>query len=272
MLPCGIMGNHGKEYVERWYNYGNQVWRCTYTIPHNAEERKRREGEVLPEERAKQNIRRSVRTVEEIAICNPWKWWVTFTFDGAKVDRFDIASLKKIIAQWLRDERKKNPNLKYLIVPEQHKRGGWHMHGLLMGLPEEALRSDWKVEFKTLPRYIREGVAKGSDIRWWPKALKKFGYNTIEPVRSRIGCARYMAKYMSKAMEGNAIQEGKALFIASQGLERAKEIKMEELPEDVIITSGYRWETGAAYWLERFRPGIKMGELVDTSVRTVQIP
>jgi len=248
------------------------LWRCTYTPQRSFIDRVVKRSDTPPDNRLLNNVRRSIRTVEELAICNPWEWWVTLTLDKKKMDRHDIAAYKKALAQWLRDMRKKSPKLKYIFIPEQHKDGAWHMHGLIMGLEPERLRNDWKEKFDKLPRYVYDGLKEGKELYWWPEYLKKFGYCTIEPIRSRVACAKYCAKYMQKAIEGNAIQGGKALFIASQGLQRAEEVKREEVPKDVVISSGYMWESGATYWLEKMTPETRIGKLVDYSDRRTNIP
>lgn len=271
MKKCGKNG-WSTSYGERWYNYADLLWRCTFTPARGYVERKAHRRDIPPDERLKNNVRRSIRTVEELAICNPWEWWVTLTLDQEKMDRHDIAAYKAELARWLRNQRRQSPNLKYLFIPEQHKDGAWHMHGLVMGLEPERLRSDWANAFAKLPDYVFRTLKKERELYWWPEYLKKFGYCTMEPIRSKVACAKYCVKYMQKAIDGNAIQGGKALFIASQGLERAQEVKPENVPKDVVMTSGYLWEAGAAYWYEKWRPDIQIGKLVDYSVKTVQIP
>ena len=271
MKTCGKNG-WSASYCERWYSYADMLWRCSFTPERSYIDRVVHRREVPPDERLKSNVRRSIRTVEELAICNPWEWWVTLTLDKAKIDRYDIANFKKQLAQWLRDMRKKSPELKYLFVPEQHKKGGWHMHGLIMGLEPDRLRKDWTSGFDKLPDYVFDALKAERELYWWPDYLKRFGYCTVEPIRSRVACAKYCAKYMQKAVSGNAIQGGKSLYIASQGLQRAEEVRREDVPKDAVITSGYLWESGAAYWLERLTPETRTGKLVDYSEKTIHIP
>lgn len=258
--------------MERWYSYGGEIWRRTFTPERKSFERVKSGREVPLEERLYQNVRRAVKTVEEIALCNPWEWWVTFTLDKTKIDRYDVEEIKKTFTRWLRDQKRNYPELRFLLVPEMHRNGAWHMHGFLMGLPREVLQDDWKKAFKRLPVYIREEIKKGNEIYWWDKAFKKFGYCTIEPIRSKLQCAKYCAKYMSKVLYSSKIPSGKSLFLASQGLNRAERVEPENVPKDVVMTSGYLWDAGAAYWYERWKPSLCMGKLVDYSVRTVQIP
>lgn len=77
-------------------------------------------------ERNQINIDRSVRRtrtfITDIAICNSWDLWVTFTFDKLKVDRYNVQRCKSKMSLWLHRQKMHSPNMQYLIVPEFHKR------------------------------------------------------------------------------------------------------------------------------------------------------
>ena len=77
----------------------------------------------------------------ELAYCNPWNWFFTGTLDPNKFSRDDLERFHSALTQWLRDYNKKHSlSIKYLLIPEKHQDGSsWHMHGFLMGLPEEHL-------------------------------------------------------------------------------------------------------------------------------------
>ena len=240
------------------YNYAGKKYKIVYTYPHT---RKCADKPPKPHEptmaRTRCNVRRAIRTVQELALCNEWKWWVTLTFSKENIDRTDIAAIKQNIARWLRNERRNHHggNLSYLLIPEQHRKGGWHMHGLINGgLMDDDLSSDWS-KFDKLPKYIRDNLSNGCNIPgqpptllWWPRYVKKWGWCTVERVRSVEACAAYCTKYMTKQMNSNAISGGKALYIASQGLNRAERIDIDDMPEKCLLQSGYIWNVGAAWW------------------------
>ena len=71
---------------------------------------------------AKRSLRRTKTNVEDIVLCNKFDLWCTFTFDKRRVDRYDANRCKSIIRMWLHNQRSHSPNLKYLIVPEFHKK------------------------------------------------------------------------------------------------------------------------------------------------------
>lgn len=79
---------------------------------------------------------RTKNSIYDIARCNDWEWFMTFTFAPDKVkDRYDYAELSRVMAQWLNNVRKRKcPDMVYLVVPEQHKDGAWHFHGLFRNI------------------------------------------------------------------------------------------------------------------------------------------
>ena len=86
------------------------------------------------EENKRRSVSRSKQTIYELARNGVWDWFVTLTFDGSKVDRYNYAEVTKKLSTWLNNLRKKSPDLQYLFVPEQHKDGAYHFHGLVSNL------------------------------------------------------------------------------------------------------------------------------------------
>lgn len=53
---------------------------------------------------------------------NVWQWFVTLTFNAEKVNRYDYEECSKKLRQWLNNMKKKYASdMKYLMVPEEHK-------------------------------------------------------------------------------------------------------------------------------------------------------
>lgn len=78
-------------------------------------------------ERAKRRARSAVR---DLALSNPFRYFVTFTLDAACVDRYDSAAILRKLNVWL-DNRVRRNGLLYVLVPELHKDGAVHFHGLI---------------------------------------------------------------------------------------------------------------------------------------------
>lgn len=86
------------------------------------------------------NISRAKNTILGYGKCNEWDYFVTFTLDPYKYNRFNLDAWRKDFAQYIRNMRRKTGyEIKYLLIPERHQDGAWHMHGLIAGLPWDSL-------------------------------------------------------------------------------------------------------------------------------------
>lgn len=163
------------------------------------------------------SISRAKRVVLELGLCNTWSYFCTFTVSGAKYDRGDLRAWAEKFTQWLRDQRKKfGLPFHYVLVPEQHADGSWHMHGFFDDSPT-------LVSFDELWR-------AGADVPWklvkggfynWPAYQKKFGFCSFGKLRSPVGAAFYITKYIGKALAESCIPVNAKLYYNSQGLNRA---------------------------------------------------
>lgn len=157
-------------------------------------------------------------------MCNDWQWFGTFTLDKKKYNRYDLEKFRKDFSQFIRNYNKKNnTDIKYLLIPETHRDGAWHMHGFLIGLPKEHLRL-FQLNEK-LPMYIRDKLLSGVCVYDWISYRNKFGYTDIEPIRNHEACAKYVTKYISKSLATDISDVGAHLYYCSHGLRTAQEIK-----------------------------------------------
>lgn len=166
------------------------------------------------------NISRAKNRVFELALCNPWNIFLTFTLDPKKYNRNDLGQFRKDLSQFVRDYNKKyGLAIKYLLIPEEHKKGGWHMHGFLMGLPDEHLRLFTLSE--KLPKYIREKLKSGQAVYEWEPYRKKFGFCDLEVVKDQFAVSAYVTKYITKDLDRTVRESGAHLYYCSQGLSRS---------------------------------------------------
>jgi hypothetical protein len=145
-------------------------------------------------------------------------------------------------AQWVRDYRKRHAvDLKYLVVPEQHKDGAWHMHGFLMGLPLSHLMA-FGAEHPGAHK-LMDLVCKGAELYDWLPYRAKFGFCDLEPIRDRQRVSSYVTKYITKDLSKCVKESGKHLFRASLGLKGR-----------VLVKQGYwRGEDVAHYFRNGFQ-------------------
>ena len=74
------------------------------------------------------SMRRARAQVRDLALANPFRWFVTLTLDPARVDRHDMAAITRKLNAWL-DNQVRRHGLAYVLVPERHKDGAIHFHG-----------------------------------------------------------------------------------------------------------------------------------------------
>ena len=198
-------------------------------------------------EKLENNIVRARSMVREYGFCNPWDYFVTLTLRPDDHDRYDLKAFNKVLSQWLRDLRKRSgAELKFILVPEQHKNGAWHMHGLLYGIPEGQLvpfQPDQK-----LPAYIQNKLRIGQPIYNWPAYAAKFGFVTVEPLRDKDKAVSYITKYITKELARTVSTLGAHLYYASHGLQKATELKRGRLQAPIPID--YQNEHCAVSWFD----------------------
>lgn len=171
------------------------------------------------------SLSRSKSVVLQLALCNEWDFFGTFTLSPASgFDRFDLNAWKKSFTQWLRDQRKKGCDCAYVLVPERHEDGSWHAHGLLRGLRACDLvtfRDEDAAGYRS-PSGKRLPVdLVNSSYFDWPAYRDKFGYCSLGIIKSHVGSAFYVTKYITKDSSRNVSDVGSHLYYASRGLNMA---------------------------------------------------
>ena len=171
-------------------------------------ETKRGEKGKVNENKLDENIIRTRSRVFELAYCNPWELFITLTLDPDLYDRYNLKKWHKHLTHWIRDyNRKHGLKVKYLLIPEQHKDGAWHIHGFLMGLPADHLETN------------KNGYLD------WSAYREKFGYCSIDKIRNHEAVAKYITKYISKGMSDCVKELNAHMYYCSRELQRATVIK-----------------------------------------------
>lgn len=180
---------------------------------------------VHHDEKLDNSLVRSRSTVRELALCNSWEHFVTLTLSPDKYDRYHLPQYRKDLSQFIRNyNRLHDCSIKYLLIPEQHKDGAWHMHGLFMGLPSEALCTNCH-------GYLD-----------WQGYSDRFGFCSLDPVRSLERVSTYISKYISKDLAVRKKELGAHLYYASQKLNRAELIFEGSLRNAIQLTEDGAWD------------------------------
>lgn len=174
-----------------------------------------REEEKSSDEKFSSALSRAKSVIFELAMCNDWQFFFTGTLSPDSHDRGDLFSFRNQFAQFVRDLRKKSgyEQLAYVLIPERHKDGAWHMHGLLAGLPDQALSY-------FVPGIHPQSLVDGG-YRNWDDYSKKFGYCSLGRIRDRDAVSAYLVKYISKDMQSSVTAVGGHTYYCSRGLNRS---------------------------------------------------
>ncbi len=189
--------------------------RPLYTAP--------RDKKVIKEESAAEprkwasSVSRARRVILELALCNHWEYFCTFTLDKQKYDRFNLEKFYNDFSQFIRDQRKKTGcAYKYVFIPEMHEDGAWHIHGFMSGIPGLVSFKDLFDRGIPVPLYlVHNGYYE------WSAYSAKFGFCSFGAIRNPISCGFYVTKYVGKGLEENQVP-GRHLYRASLGLNRAQ--------------------------------------------------
>ena len=151
-------------------------------------------------------FKRSKNMIYKLACNNkPWDYFVTFTFNSEKVDRYNFSEVSKKLSKWLNHIKSRTcPDFAYIIVPEKHKDGAWHFHGL----------------FKNCDNlnFIDSGIKDEQGRTIYNISNYKFGFTTATKLSDIDKAVSYILKYISKDLFGDNLK-GKKRYWRSKNLE-----------------------------------------------------
>ena len=171
-----------------------------------------------------ESISRTKRNVKELALCNEFDYFITLTLNKDKQDRYNLEEYSKQLSQWIRNLRNRSyqSDIQYLLIPEEHKDGAWHIHGLIKGIPREQLKL-FTVD-DDIPQRMKALIKNGRILYNWLDYFDRFGFNSLEVIEDERKISSYITKYIGKCITTE--REGqKKLYYSSRNLKRRELIK-----------------------------------------------
>lgn len=181
----------------------------------NSSGKKAETSDEAQEERTRRQIYAIRRRIKGYAFSNNFRWFVTLTFNPEKVNSSDYETAKTVLLKWCRKMRDgirkidKDKQFDYLIIPELHKSGAVHFHGLLGDIPAHFVKA---VNPKTGEPLIRHDRQVYNLTDW------KYGFSDCEEIESRERAASYITKYVTSALLTDKKMYNKKRYFNSQGL------------------------------------------------------
>lgn len=166
------------------------------------------------------SVKRAKERIFDIAMCNDFDYFITWTLDAEKINRYDASEVSKKLKKFLNNKVSRN-NARYLVIPEHHKDGAIHMHGLLSG------------DFEMVDGGHR--LLDGRVIYNMPQWT--LGFSTaIELDDQKDRVSRYITKYVTKDFKKIF---GSFYYAGGHGLVRKPETQIYDTDYDMLEQKEY---------------------------------
>lgn len=154
---------------------------------------------------------RCINKIYDIARSNMWEWFFTLTFNPEKVNSYDYTDTSKKLSLWLNNMRKKCPDMIYVVVPELHKSGRWHFHGLFSNVDG--------LEF------VESGKCTDKGQMIYNVGNYKLGFSTAIRCDGSPKVVSYLCKYITKEL--CEVTHGKKRYWASRNVNLPEVIEFD---------------------------------------------
>ena len=192
------------------------------------------------------SVQRAKQSIFDIVYQNDWKYFLTITFSGKDFDRSDPREVFKPLKRWF-DNAVQRKGLRYVLVPEFHKKGGIHCHALINDCDFKFVDSgtrlvkghDKPLKIDTIKRlHICDKL--GCDISDLPVVYNvsdwRYGFSTaIQTYGQMSNLAFYVTKYITKDVKKIF---GKFFWSSKNIVRKTKEIYCNsDFKDDLPIVS-----------------------------------
>ena len=157
------------------------------------------------EEIEEKSISRTKRNLRELALCNNWEFFATWTVSSEHADRFSLSSCQQLMHKVLKAYKRINKDFKFLFITEKHKNGAFHFHGFVKGLGNDIYTND--------NGYL--------SVKFFDN---KIGFFSLSKIKDYNKCCNYISKYITKDCIKN---EHNQIYFCSRGLNKC-------VPEELV--------------------------------------
>lgn len=152
------------------------------------------------------SLNRTKQKIYDYALANDWTdgYFFTLTFNPELVDSFNYDECYKRVYQFLKNVKSNDSDFKYIFVPEFHKSGRIHFHGLGVNCDSLKLVDSGK-------------TVNGKKIYNINLRSYKYGFTTVSKIEDTNKVSAYITKYITKELIDGT--KGKHRYLFSRNLD-----------------------------------------------------
>lgn len=214
--------------------YGEMRTRLSPIVPDIESTRKKSKEEL--ERRAMQQAYRIKQKIRYYILSNSFNLFFTLTFDDSKVDATNYQEARKAVVAWLKYQRERYGRFGYIFIPELHKSGRIHFHGVTQGFEPRLSEA----RHPKSNRLIKRNGKQIYNTDNWQR-----GFSTVSEITDEQKTASYVTKYLTKELMQVPTAFNQPRYLISRGLNKA-EIEYRVMDENE---------------LESFKPSLVSGEI-----------
>lgn len=141
-----------------------------------------------------------------------FEYFITLTFSDKEIgEKYSHENCIKLLSKWINNQKHQNPKMSYILVPEFHKSGRLHFHGLVGNVP------NWKFSKGINAKTGKPIRINGCYI--YNLDNYKLGYTTISKIKDKEKVTNYISKYATKEL---ITLKSKKRYWYSRNLEKPK--------------------------------------------------
>lgn len=151
----------------------------------------------------RRSARRAAAQLRRYCHCMDARYFVTLTVDAARCDRYDIPAVTRKLSQWA-DNQVRRRGLVYILVPELHKDGALHYHGLFNDALSVVDSGTLSIPGRKRPKRPRSNAERARLLDAGAQVIYNlpswsFGFTTAIPLYGDHDRAiSYVSKYIGK--------------------------------------------------------------------------
>lgn len=189
--------------------YAEMKTRFSPIIPEFQSIRKKSVEEM--ERRAMQQAYRVRKKIRYYILSNSFDLFFTLTFDDSKIDATNYQEARRAVVAWLKYQRERYGKFGYIFIPELHKSGRIHFHGVTQEF-EPVLKEARHPKTK---RLIKKNGKQIYNTDNWKK-----GFSTVSEISDEQKTASYITKYLTKELMQVPTALNQPRYLVSKGLSK----------------------------------------------------